>query len=444
MPNRYFPLGAGRVVTSPFGATTGRSAPHTGVDFGRRGGSADMGVYAIQAGTIVHSGAARGYGGPAPAGWLVIDSADDEGGGCLEYGHIIAYVDTGDHVQAGQLIGRINPDRATNGGVDPHLHVSDMPRGYDPAAKQDLMPRLSGAREPDNDEPTQEEHMPFVGDPVWLANALRDEGSKVIEFPGWQNRGHGDFKDIRGVMVHHTGADFASAASIANGRPDLAGPLSQLHVAQDGTVTVVAAGVAWHAGAGSYPWLPTNMGNWHLIGIEVASDGGGHPGRPHRSDWPDVQYDAVARACIAIRRKTGLTADRVIGHREYAGRAQGKWDPGAIDLDVLRADIEGGLRAGGDVLPPPPPPPVEPPAVPPAGAWAGILLHRGMVNPQVGELQRRLRDAYTNSHGRGLVVDWDFGPATEAAVRSFQTASRLQADGIVGPATAAALRLRVV
>ena len=67
----------------------------------------------------------------------------------------------------------------------------------------------------------------WTGDPVWLADVLRAEGVKLVEYPGWQDRGHGDFKDIRGVMVHHTGSDTATAASIANGRPDLAGPLAQ-------------------------------------------------------------------------------------------------------------------------------------------------------------------------------------------------------------------------
>jgi hypothetical protein len=61
--------------------------------------------------------------------------------------------------------------------------------------------------------------------------------------------------DIRGVIVHHTGSDNASAAFIAIGRPGLPGPLSQLNIARDGTVTVVAVGVAWHGGVGMYPWL---------------------------------------------------------------------------------------------------------------------------------------------------------------------------------------------
>jgi hypothetical protein len=62
----------------------------------------------------------------------------------------------------------------------------------------------------------------------------------LVEYPGWRNRGHGNFMDIRGVMVHHTGSDSVTAASIATGRPDLVGAVSQLHIARDGTVTVVA------------------------------------------------------------------------------------------------------------------------------------------------------------------------------------------------------------
>lgn len=146
MTVRYSPLGAGYIVTSPYGPRPG--GIHTGTDFGFPGGSAGRPVYAIQSGTVLYAGAAQGYGGPDPAGWLVIDSTDAEGGGCLEYGHIICEVGAGDYVQAGQRIAHINPDPASNGGVTPHLHVSDMPRQYNPAAKQDVLPRLAGALDP--------------------------------------------------------------------------------------------------------------------------------------------------------------------------------------------------------------------------------------------------------------------------------------------------------
>ncbi|MDG4666661.1 peptidoglycan-binding domain-containing protein [Mycobacterium sp. 236(2023)] len=270
------------------------------------------------------------------------------------------------------------------------------------------------------------------GDPVWLADVLRAEGLDVVEFPGWRQRGHGEFKDIRGVMVHHTGSNLASAESIAHGRPDLAGPLSQLHIARNGTVTVVAAGVAWHAGVGMYPWLPANMGNWHTIGIECANSGT-NPTAPHRRNWPDAQYFAMVDSCAAINRRLGQPASRTIGHKEYAGRAQGKWDPGAIDMDELRGDIAARIGTVGPGPTPRPPVPV--------GEYTDVLLYRGVRGPQVTELQRRLKYAYA-AYAGNLEIDGIFGPDTEAAVREFQRRTPgLKVDGIVGPATAAALRL---
>jgi N-acetyl-anhydromuramyl-L-alanine amidase AmpD len=275
-----------------------------------------------------------------------------------------------------------------------------------------------------------------VQDPTWLAVVLRAEGLAPVEYPGWRSRGHGAFKDLRGVMVHHTGSDTASAASIAEGRPDLAGPLSQLHIARDGTVTVVAAGVAWHAGVGMYPWVPANMGNWHLIGIECANSGTS-PSAPHRRNWPDAQYFALVRCCAAINRYLGQTSARTIGHKEYAAWAQGKWDPGAIDMDVLRADIAVAIASAPGGAPTPRP-------RVPVGEYTGILLYRGSTGPQVAELQRLLKTVYP-AYAGDLLVDGVYGPRTEPAVREFQRRyGGLEVDGIVGPATAAALRLRIV
>lgn len=178
-------------------------------------------------------------------------------------------------------------------------------------------------------------------DPVWLPEVLRAEGLEVREYSGWRDRGHGDFGEIWGVVAHHTGSFGATPGSIAN-HPQL-GLCSQLHLGSDGVYTVVGAGIAWHAGEGSYPGLPRNAANQYTIGIEAANDGGGTPGRPHRSSWSDAQYNAYVRGVAAILRHLGHDASHVIAHREWAGAAQGKWDPGAIDMTIFRADVQKAI-----------------------------------------------------------------------------------------------------
>lgn len=141
-----------------------------------------MPVYAIQSGEVIYAGAAQGYGGPDPAGWLVIDSEGSEGGGVLEYGHIVRlpHIRVGSHVEAGQQIAVINPDSRSNGGTSPHLHLSDMPDGYDPKAKQDPMRRLKGALEPEfkelMDRPDFNEY------PLWSSNRQGRGTTKIDLF----------------------------------------------------------------------------------------------------------------------------------------------------------------------------------------------------------------------------------------------------------------------
>jgi peptidoglycan hydrolase-like protein with peptidoglycan-binding domain len=66
---------------------------------------------------------------------------------------------------------------------------------------------------------------------------------------------------------------------------------------------------------------------------------------------------------------------------------------------------------------------------PPTTTEHHIKLEEGSEGRQVRILQ----------HALGIVVDGNFGPETEAAVRAFQASHGLTADGIVGPQTSAAL-----
>lgn len=115
MATKAWPLDRGFVVTSDFGDRWGTK--HWGTDFGFPGGSAGRNVYAAQGGTVVQAGAASGFGR-----WVLIDHPTEDGGGTTVYGHVVPLVTAGQRVEAGQLVARVNGDRQTNGGVDPHLH----------------------------------------------------------------------------------------------------------------------------------------------------------------------------------------------------------------------------------------------------------------------------------------------------------------------------------
>ena len=363
MAARYWPLDRGRIVTSPYGPRAGGF--HYGTDFGFPGGSASRPVYAIDDGTVLYHGAAQGYGGPDPAGWLVIEAPD---GQVWEYGHIVRlpHIRTGVTVQAGQQIATINPDQGSNGSTAPHLHLSFMIDGYQPNNKQDPLPILGGAHDPAVAQTMEEKPVGWTGDPIWLAEVLKAQEPrlKVRELPDWQQYGHGDYRNLWGVMAHHTGNARETAESIRRGRPDLPGPLSNLHIAPDGTVTVVAAGVCWHAGMGSYPGIPTNNANFHLIGIECAwpSDTSITPATQTRERWPDPQIIAMRDTVAAILSKLGFGPDRVIAHKEWAGRSQGKWDPGNLDMNWFRNEVGKAQRGAfkPKPVPPPPPPPDKP------------------------------------------------------------------------------------
>ncbi|MGY1946561.1 peptidoglycan recognition protein family protein [Nocardia asiatica] len=185
--------------------------------------------------------------------------------------------------------------------------------------------------------------MSWYGDPTFLADVLRAEGLKVIEHDGWRSRGHGDFSNVRGVLCHHTaGGGPNDWAIVQNGRSDLPGPLAQLVLERDGTFRVIAAGVCWHAGRGSWPGWPTDNANYCVIGIEAVNDGRGQ-------EWPAVQLDAYKRGCAAILRFLGRTADDCVGHKEYS--SEGKIDPFGIDMDAFRRDVQEIIDNGGSEMP---------------------------------------------------------------------------------------------
>lgn len=172
------------------------------------------------------------------------------------------------------------------------------------------------------------------GDPTFLPEVLKAFGLEVEMLDGWDNRGHGDFDVIQGIIVHHIGSNKYDAWNIAR-HPTL-GLCSQIHLARNGKVTLCGVGVAYHAGKGWFSGWPTNNANWTSIGVEAESDG--------VTPWPDVQMDAYHRLCAAILWFLGkrATTKTLLSHWEYSNKAQGKWDPGA---GIGRAPRNGDDKA---------------------------------------------------------------------------------------------------
>lgn len=175
-----------------------------------------------------------------------------------------------------------------------------------------------------------------------LPQAVALSGLPVVEVAGWQTRGHGELAAVQTIVCHHTAnaasapGDYPSMGIVVNGRPDLEGPLANLGLGRSGTVYVIAAGVAFHAGA---TWS-TSQDNWHSIGIEAEHDG--------LSPWPPAQYDAYARLCAALIAHYGLAVARVQGHKEIAKPAGRKVDP-TFDMTGFRAHVERELEKETDM-----------------------------------------------------------------------------------------------
>ncbi len=182
---------------------------------------------------------------------------------------------------------------------------------------------------------------------TWMAQAFRKNGLRVKEVEGWKNRGRPGTFAPRGVMFHHTassqhGGAAPSLATCVRGRPDVTGPLCHVLVGRDGTVHVIAAGRANHAGSGG-PWrnIPRDSGNAFTVGVEVENNGVGERFSDELLEACDVVF---ATLLLGLRRRSGW----LVGHKEWA--PQRKIDPGGIEMNRYRNRVRAEIRrlaAGG-------------------------------------------------------------------------------------------------
>lgn len=183
-----------------------------------------------------------------------------------------------------------------------------------------------------------------MSNPTWMADALRHNGLTVREVAGWKTRGRPGGFAPRAVVFHHTASgrnsgDAPSLAGLKSGHGGVHGPMSNLLIARDSTVIVIAAGKANHAGLGGpFRNIPKDSANSHSIGVEVENDG------VHESWAPDLLQtcDVVfATLLLGLRRSPSW----LIGHKEWAPTR--KIDPKPIDMDKYRGRVAAEIAAIG-------------------------------------------------------------------------------------------------
>lgn len=147
-----------------------------------------------------------------------------------------------------------------------------------------------------------------------LLTAVTKSGLTVHTVAGWETRGDGEMDAVEGIVCHHTAGpasgNMPSLSTLIYGRPGLPGPLCNLGFARDGSVYVVAAGKANHAGLGSGFGLPTNDANPRMIGIEAESTG--------RGDWTAAQVAGWPQLNRALMQHYRFPDRMIIGHLEWA------------------------------------------------------------------------------------------------------------------------------
>lgn len=215
-----------------------------------------------------------------------------------------------------------------------------------------------------------------------------------------------------GVSVHHVGADKVAASNHANCAGQVRGH-QNFHMDTRGWADIAYShlvcvhgyvfegrGEGVRTGANG-----TNNGNqnWYAVCGLVGGTAGNY------DTVTEGLIDAFHSAITRLRDHGGAGA-AVNGHRDHkATECPGNLYPLVQD---------GTLVPGGSGGPP---------------AWPGVLFRQPPIfrHPSVGTWQSRMNSA----HGYSLSVDSAYGPASEAACRSFQTARGLTIDGIVGQQT---------
>jgi N-acetylmuramoyl-L-alanine amidase len=193
------------------------------------------------------------------------------------------------------------------------------------------------------------------------------------------------------ITIHETDNPDKGANALAHARLQERGNdrTASWHFTVDDTQIIQSVPtneVAYHAGDGHGP------GNMESIAIEICVNSGGDFEKAKANAYDLIRY---------LMKKYNIPLNKVVPHQNWSG----KYCPRNI------------LNSGWDKFIAPL---IDKPKYP------GFPIKLGSSGDIVKTIQRKLG---------GLVVDGDFGPKTEAAVKHFQKTMNKVVDGIVGPQT---------
>lgn len=253
---------------------------------------------------------------------------------------------------------------------------------------------------------------------------------------------------INRITIHHTASDAISCERIGEifanpGR----GASCNYGIGNDGRICLIVE-------EKNRAWTSSNGTNDRkAITYEVSNSKYGEP-------WPisDAAYESVIALSVDICRRNGISevfniqkeiaaipqSQRAAFANNYAVPA-GKClltehnyfaataCPGTtIKGHLQEITNEINRRLSGQIPTPTPPAPIPTPA---ADLVAAPTLLPGSTGAEVKKLQKNL-----NTFGYRLDVDGAYGKDTTAAVKGFQTLTKIGADGKYGPQTAAKMR----
>lgn len=158
------------------------------------------------------------------------------------------------------------------------------------------------------------------------------------------------------------------------------------------------------------------------LAVDVNWDRNPYSGRSQNRLVTDMPRDMV-NAALAVRANNG---ERIWG---WGGNYRNVKDSMHYEIVCSPAALRSGIR-GQSVPSPSQPPPPRPPQQGDLDVNNLRVVRRGQEGWPVRVVQGLLV-----AGGIPVVVDGDFGPATDRAVRHYQSAHGLGIDGVVGPNT---------